>query len=69
MNREAAIKLILKLIGMILETYRCSVRREGQQWLLRHGDFSCLYPDQMSAVLAGCERVIGTGASSAAKPG
>ena len=51
MNREAAIKLILKLIGIILETYRCSISREGQQWLLRHGDFSSLYPDQMSAVI------------------
>lgn len=68
MNREAAIKLILKLIGMILETYRCSVGLEGQQWLLRHGDFSSLYPDQISAVLAGCERVIGTAERPAVKP-
>ena len=61
MTRELAIKTVLGLITRLLDTYGFIVSQSGNQWQLALGDHTSGYPDQLSAVLAGCEAVIRAG--------
>ena len=60
MNREASIKAVLKLIGLILAQHGWHVSRQEGLWILDNGTERSGHPDQVSAVLAGCGKVIGT---------
>lgn len=64
MTRELAIKTVLGLITRLLDTYGCIVSQSGNQLAL--GDQTSSYPDQLSAVLGGCEAVIRLGGCRAA---
>ncbi len=66
MTRELAIKTVLGLITRLLDTYGCIVSQSGNQWQLALGDQTSSYPDQLSAVLGGCEAVIRLGGCRAA---
>lgn len=61
MTRELAIKTVLGLITRLLDTYGCIVSQSDNQWQLALEGHTFRYPDQLSAVLAGCEAVIKAG--------
>ena len=59
MTRELAIQAVLKLIGKILSAYGCEISRIQQEWLFSCQGNQSPYPDELSAILAGCHFVIG----------
>lgn len=64
MSRDSAIKVVLKLIGLILAQHGWVIRSHDGIWQLNGHGHQSDYPDQLSAVLAGCEKVISGQASS-----